>query len=84
MYMIIKGQGHYLTLPQSHLHMKIKTLLSQKPQGHLKPISYVSFEVQEMKTYEHGDGHMTKMASMALYGINPSKSFLPEPVSQLS
>ena len=51
MYMISKGQGHHLTLHKSHLHMKIKTLLSQKPQGHLKPFSYVRFEVQENEKF---------------------------------
>ena len=30
---------------------------------------------KEMKIHEHGAGHMTKMASTALYGINTSKIF---------
>ena len=30
----IEGQGHFLTLAQGHLHMKIKTCFSQKPLGH--------------------------------------------------
>ena len=30
----IEGQGHFLTLAQCHLHMKIKTYFSQKPLGH--------------------------------------------------
>ena len=29
MYVSIEGQGHFLTLAQGHLHMKIKTGLSQ-------------------------------------------------------
>ena len=33
----IEGQGHFLTLAQGHLHMKIKTDFSQKPVGHSKP-----------------------------------------------
>ena len=27
----IQGQGHFLTLAQGHLHIKIKTGFSQKP-----------------------------------------------------
>ena len=30
----IEAQGHFLTLVQDHLQMKIKTCLSQKPLGH--------------------------------------------------
>ena len=29
--MSIQGQGHFLTLAQGHLHMKINTCFSQKP-----------------------------------------------------
>ena len=29
-----EGQGHFLTLAQGHLHMKIKTCFSHKPLGH--------------------------------------------------
>ena len=29
--MSIQGQGHFLTLAQGHLHIKIKTCFSQKP-----------------------------------------------------
>ena len=36
-YMSIEGQGHFLTLAQGHLHMKIKTGFSQKPVGHFEP-----------------------------------------------
>ena len=41
--MSIEGQGHFLTLAQGHLHMKIKTGFSKKP---LWQILYVSFQVQ--------------------------------------
>ena len=34
--MSIEGQGHYLTLDQVHLHMKIKTGFSQYQVGHFK------------------------------------------------
>ena len=35
--MSIEGQGHFLTLAQGHLHLKIKTGFSQKPLGQSKP-----------------------------------------------
>ena len=38
-------QGHFLTLAQGHLHMKIKTCFSQKPLGHFSQILYASFSV---------------------------------------
>ena len=31
------SQGHFLTLVQGYLHIKIKTCFSQKPQGHFQP-----------------------------------------------
>ena len=42
-YMSIEGQGHFLTLPQDHLHMEIKTCFSQKPLGNFNQIFCVSF-----------------------------------------
>ena len=36
-YASIEGQGHFLTLTQSQLHMKLKTGFSQKPLGQSKP-----------------------------------------------
>ena len=45
-YVSSQSQGHFLTLTQGHLYMKIKkTCFSQKPLGHFKPNLYVSFEV---------------------------------------
>ena len=35
--MSIEGQGHFLTLAQGHLHLKIKTGFSQKPLDQSKP-----------------------------------------------
>ena len=32
----IEGQGHFLTLAQGHLHLKIKTGFSQIPLGHFE------------------------------------------------
>ena len=36
-----------------------------------------------MKVSENDAGHMTKMATMPIYGINPLKSSLQEPVTIL-
>ena len=36
-YVRIEGQGHFLTLTQSQLHMKLKTGFSQEPLGQSKP-----------------------------------------------
>ena len=33
----------------------------------------------EMKLYSNGSGHMTKMATMPIYGKNLKKSSSPEP-----
>ena len=42
----IEGHGHLFTLAKGYLQMKIKTVFSQKPPGHLNQILYVSFQVQ--------------------------------------
>ena len=39
----MQGQGLFLTLANSHLHMKIKTSFSQEPLGHFNQILYVRF-----------------------------------------
>ena len=33
----IQGHGHFLTLAQGYLHLKIKTCSSQKPLCHIQP-----------------------------------------------
>ena len=38
--MSIEGQGHFLTLAQGHLHIKIKTCFSQEPVGLYTPGIY--------------------------------------------
>ena len=35
--MSIEGQGHFLTLAQGHLHMKIKNSFFHIPLGHFEP-----------------------------------------------
>ena len=34
-----------------------------------------AFRYKEMKIFKHDAGHMTKMATMPIYGKNPSKIF---------
>ena len=60
--MSIKGQGHYLTLAKGHSDFKIKTCFSQE-----------TFETKfHIKAYGNTGilSHMTKMATMPLYGKN--------------
>ena len=38
--------GHFLTLAQGHLYMKIKTCFSKKPHGHFNQTLYERFWVQ--------------------------------------
>ena len=63
-----QGQGHFLTLAQCHLHVKIKT--SPKPLGQSMPNSMWSFWEWGKKVYINGLVHMTKMAAMPIYGKN--------------
>ena len=41
--MSIQGQGHFLTMAQVHLHMKIKTYFSHNLLDNFNQIVYVSF-----------------------------------------
>ena len=43
-YVSIEVQGHFLTLAQGHLHLKIKTGFSQKHLANQSQILYVSFQ----------------------------------------
>ena len=42
----MEGQGHFLTMAQGHLQMKIETCFSKKLVGYFNQILYVSFRVQ--------------------------------------
>ena len=56
--------------------MKIKTcfvLFSKKLQGHFNQILCVSFQVQGYEIFVHVAGHMTKMASLPIYGKTHKK-----------
>ena len=44
--MSIEGQGHFLTLAQGHLHMKIKTGFLRNQWAVFNQISYVNFLVE--------------------------------------
>ena len=75
-FMNIKGQGHSLTLVQSHLD---STFLNSFSLETTRPIE-AKFHVEpprdgEMKVCSNGPGHMTKMATMPIYGKNLKKSF---------
>ena len=63
-----------VTLNPGHLHMKIKTCFSKKTTGpFLTKFCILAFRYKEMKIHEHDAGHMTKMATMPIYGKNLSK-----------
>ena len=73
----IEGQGHFLTLVQGYLHIKIETCFSQKPQGHFQPnFVYIFLGYKEMKINQHDAGDMIKMAAMPKYCINTKKILL--------
>ena len=77
--MSIEAQGHFLTVAQGHLHMKIKTGFSQIPLGHFEPNFVCKLSgTGKMKICQHDDGHMTKMAAMPIYEKLPSKIFFSE------
>ena len=81
--MNIEGQGHFLTLAQDHLHMKIKTFFSQKPLNHFNQFWYVMQAfMKKMNIQSHYAGHMTKMAAMPIYGKTLLKSTFRELVGQ--
>ena len=77
--MSIEGQGHFLTLAQGHLHLKIKTGFSQIPLGHFEPNLVCKLSnYREMKLCLHDNGHMTKMAAILIYGKDPLKLFFSD------
>ena len=45
-YVSIQCQGHFLTMVQVHLRIKIKTCFSQKPLDNFNQYLYLSFYVQ--------------------------------------
>ena len=69
-------QGHFLTLIQGHLNIKIKIMVFSEIAWPIKLKFYVEPPwVVAFKLYTQYLGHMTKMAATPIYGKNPSKIF---------
>ena len=76
--MIFKDQGHSLTKAKGHSDLKIKTFFYSV--GSFETEFYMkSNERMGMKIYTNEFGHMTKMATMPIYGKTFKKSS-PEPI----
>ena len=52
--MSIEGQGHFLTLAQGYLHMKIKTGFTQKPVGHFE-LNLYALSFQGTRRFKFND-----------------------------
>ena len=84
--MNINGQGHSLTLHQSHsesIFLNFFSSITTRPfeaKFHMEPPLDGG-----TKACSNGPGHMTKMAAMPIYGKNLKKSSLelPAPIAQL-
>ena len=79
-YMNIKGQGHSLTLVQSHLDSTFSNFFSWETAW---PIE-AKFHMEPQwhggtKVCSNGIGHMTKIAAMPIYGKNMKNSSSLEP-----
>ena len=79
-YLNIKGQGHSLTLVQGHSDSTFssffsrETALSTEAKFHVEP----QWD-RGTKFCSNGLGHMTKMATMPIYGKNMKNSSSLEP-----
>ena len=74
-------KGHFLTLAQGHLHMKIRTGFSQKPVGHFES-NFICKLLGPRKLKYNGmsdAGHFTKMAAMPVY-VKSLQNSSPEPL----
>ena len=67
--MSIKGQGHFLTLVKGHLQLNVKLYFLNNPLTNQSQILYV-VSLGWTKVYINGQGHMTKMATMAINSKN--------------
>ena len=74
--MSIEGQGHFFTLAQGHLHMRIKLAFHS---SHWAIFSQF-VGTKKMKIHQHNAGHMTKVAVIPIYGKNTLKSTFQEPL----
>ena len=75
--MNIKGQDHSLTLVQSHSDSTFSNFFSVETARSLE----AKFQVEppwdgRTKVCSNGPGHITKMATMSIYGENLKKSSL--------
>ena len=75
-YVSIEGQGHFLTLTQSQLHMKLKTGFSQNPLGQSKP-NFIC-KLSGSRKWKFIDMMLVTWPRWPppIYGKNPSKIFL--------
>ena len=69
--MNINGQGHSLTLDQSHSDSTFLNIFSLETAGPIEARFHVEPPWDEgMKACLNGPGHMTSMAAMSIYGKN--------------
>ena len=73
--MNIKGQGHSLTLDQGHSDSTFSNFFSWETAGPIEAKCHVDPPWDGWtKVCSNGPGHMTKMATMPIYGKNMKNS----------
>ena len=78
--MNIKGQGHSLILVQGHSNSIFSNFFSLETARLIEARFHVDPPWDGgTKVYSNGPGHMTKMATMPIYGKNIKKSSSMEP-----
>ena len=83
--MNIKGQGHSLTLVQGHSDSTFSNFFSLETARPTEASIHVDPAWDGVtKVCSNGPGHMTKMATMPIYGKNIKKSPFLEPIGQCS
>ena len=69
--MNIKGQGHLLTLVQGHSDSAFLSFYSSETAWLIEDKFHLELSLDKRtKVYSNGPGHMTKMATMPIYGKN--------------
>ena len=66
--MSIEGQGHFLTLADGHLHMKITLAFLSTHWAIFQPNFECKLVGSRKNNHQHNAGDMTKMAAMPIYG----------------
>ena len=80
--MNIKGQGHSLTLVQSHSGSTYSNFFSLETPRLIEAKFHVELPWERgKKVCSNGPGHMTKLAAMLIYGKNLKISSSLEPKS---